>query len=147
MKYFIRDSYQSIFSEPANLYKRKTGIKNRSPAKEDPVFLDLLSDYAWKLVMTAKGAEKEVIHLLNTFLKPTKPIDHITLKTVEQQSELHGGKRSVYDICCEQEGKQLFIIEMQNRDQSFFNRRINFYGCRGIANQVAAGDREYFICQ
>ena len=44
-------------------------------------------------------------------------------------------RRIIYDVKCETETGEIFIVEMQNGEQSFFERRIMYYMARSIASQ------------
>jgi predicted transposase/invertase (TIGR01784 family) len=86
---------------------------------------DLLLDFLNELLRKEKGNIREITYLKNEHLP------HI------------GERRAVFDIYCENERGEKFIVEIQKAKQNFFKDRNIFYSTFPIQEQAVRGDRNF----
>ena len=83
---------------------------------------DLLLDFLSELLRKEKGNIKEITYLKNEHLS------HI------------GERKAIFDIYCENEEGEKFIVELQKAKQDFFKDRSVFYSTFPIREQAVRGD-------
>jgi len=83
---------------------------------------DLLLDFLSELLRKEKGNIRDITYLRNEHLP------HI------------GERRAVFDIYCENESGEKFIVEIQKAKQNFFKDRSIFYSTFPIQEQAVRGD-------
>jgi len=105
-----------------------------------PVFIDLTTDFGFKRVFKRK---EFMISFLNALLiKYDKPerVKDVTYLNTEDAGDVRKDKRIVFDLKCETQDGDYFIVEMQKRGQVYFDDRIIYYMSRSIATQGDPGD-------
>ena len=105
-----------------------------------PVFIDLTTDFGFKRVFKRKEFMIPFLNdLLRTYNKKgvIKDVDYIN---TEDGGEVQRDKRIVFDLKCETEDGDIFIVEMQKRGQEYFDDRIIYYMNRNVAMQGELGD-------
>lgn len=80
-----------------------------------------------------------LIDFLNDLLEGEKRIVNITFLDKEQLATAADDRSCIYDIYCENENGERFIVEMQNRGHRNFKERAIYYLSRTIANQGRKG--------
>jgi predicted transposase/invertase (TIGR01784 family) len=84
-----------------------------------------------------------MIDFLNDLFKAYRK--NIRVKSVkylntESNGEVAKDKHVVFDLKCESDSGDIFIVEMQKRDQEHFNDRVAYYMDRTVAEQGEFGD-------
>ena len=83
-----------------------------------------------------RASHKELlIDFLNDLLIGEKRITDITFLDKELLPDFSGDRGVIYDIYCTNEDGEQFIVEMQNREQTFFRERALYYLSQAIARQ------------
>jgi len=88
---------------------------------------DLLADFLNELLRREKGKIKNLTYLKNEHLP------------------YFGERRAVFDIHCENEAGEKFIVEMQKVKQNFFKDRTVFYSTFPIQDQAVRGDWNFHL--
>lgn len=109
---------------------------NDSYIQEPGLYINPMTDYGFKRIF---GDESVTTAFLNDLLKPEPMIRTVIFLNKEEQAESEDGKGVVYDIRCELEDGSDIIIEMQNREQTYFRDRIVYYLSRAITPQGHKG--------
>lgn len=108
-------------------------------------FINPLTDSGFKILFARESSQDILIGFLNAVLDrdgkdPITEIIYLDKEKIKEQSD----ERSViYDIHCQTKCNRRFIVEMQNRAQSFFINRTIFYVARAITEQGRAKDWKY----
>ena len=92
-------------------------------------YLDFRTDFAFKKIFGTEGNKKLLIHFLNCLLdlkKETRILD-ITYLNTEIQSKKKEERKAIFDVYCETNQGERFIVEMQKNSQKHFKDRILFY--------------------
>ncbi len=110
----IRDRYVNPFTDFG--FKRLFG---EEPNK------DLLLDFLSELLRKEKGNIREITYMKN---------EHLSLM---------GQRKAIFDIYCENEEGEKFIVELQKAKQNFFKDRSVFYSTFPIREQAVRGDWDF----
>ncbi|MDR2641694.1 MAG: Rpn family recombination-promoting nuclease/putative transposase, partial [Planctomycetaceae bacterium] len=84
-----------------------------------------------------------LIDFLNSLLPPYHQISNLTFRNPDTLGLSVSERRAIFDIFCESEKKESFIIEMQKAEQLNFKDRSVYYAARPIVNQGLQGDWDY----
>lgn len=110
------------------------------------LFFDPLSDFGFKRIFASENNKDLLIDFLNSAIADeVGVITNITFLPTEQLGLLPEDKRVVFDIYCENQNDDHFIIEMQRARQPFFANRIITYVSRVISREAEKGDSDYVI--
>ena len=92
-------------------------------------FIDFRTDFAFKKFFGTKANKTLLIHFLNSLfeLKNENQITDITYLNSEQLPKEEDERRAVFDVYCETNHGERFIVEMQKNMQKNFKNRSLFY--------------------
>lgn len=110
------------------------------------VFMNLLTDFAFKKVFGSDEHKNVLIRFLNIlFEKDGIHIDDVRFHDKEVLPPDSDGKRIIYDVYCTTgEGREHIILEMQQLEEERFTDRALYYTARVISGQGRAG-WQYFL--
>lgn len=109
------------------------------------VFIDPSTDPGFKILFGREASADILIDLLNTILGAADdPITSITYLDKEKIKESPGERSMAFDIHCQTNKGERFIVEMQNISQEWFVERCLMYGARAITAQSISGKWDYF---
>lgn len=96
-------------------------------------------DYTFKYIFGQSSSGEFLIDFLNSLLKGTRGFEEI--KSVEyldkeQSKENEEMRGIIYDILCTSSTGKKFIVEMQNKSQTFFIDRSLVYSAKAITSQI-----------
>ena len=97
-------------------------------------FINPFSDYGFKLIFGSEINKDLIISFLNGVLHD-EVIVNITFRNVEMLGMKQDQRRAVFDIFCENEKGEFFIVEIQKARQKFFSDRILYYASFAIQQQ------------
>ena len=102
-------------------------------------FINPFTDMGFKRIFGQEVNKNLLIDFLNNLLEGEKRIIDITFLDKEQLATAADDRSCIYDIYCENENGERFIVEMQNRGHRNFKERAIYYLSRTIANQGRKG--------
>jgi predicted transposase/invertase (TIGR01784 family) len=102
-------------------------------------FINPFTDMGFKRIFGQEVNKNLLIDFLNDLLEGEKRIIDITFLDKEQLATAADDRSCIYDIYCENENGERFIVEMQNRGHRNFKERAIYYLSRTIANQGRKG--------
>lgn len=76
---------------------------------------------------------------LNDLLEGEKKIKELRFLDKERMPMYRKGRRGIYDIACQTEEGEYFLVEVQNARQDTFKERALYYLSQTIANQGERG--------
>jgi predicted transposase/invertase (TIGR01784 family) len=97
-------------------------------------FVNPFSDYSWKKIFGSEVSKDLIISFLNEVIHQEVIID-ITFRNVEMLGLKQDQRRAVFDIFCENEKGEIFIVEMQKSRQKYFSDRVLYYASFAIQQQ------------
>ena len=101
-------------------------------------YLDATNDVAFKKVFS----HKEILeNFLNSVLRlpEGKKIEELHFVPQEEIPDLGQGKRSIFDIKVRDQSNFWYIVEMQNRPDELFLKRVQVYAASVHSNQLLKG--------
>lgn len=97
-------------------------------------FINPFSDFGFKKIFGSEVSKDLIISFLNGVLHD-EVIVNITFRNVEMLGMKSEQRRAVFDIFCENEKGEFFIVEMQKARQKYFSDRILYYASFVIQQQ------------
>ena len=134
--YHAVDEAPSVLENPRIPYKGLSkGTRNR--------FANLMLDSAFKIVFGLPACEQTLISLLETLI-PDKRIHSIRYLDKEIPGFFLEDQKTVFDLFCEGDDGEKFIIEMQLNPQRHFRDRVLFYSTFPIREQLITPMEEHY---
>ena len=112
-----------------------------SPLKDK--YINLLTDFGFKLVFGTEPNKGLLIDFLNTLLPDYHRIQDVTFKNTENLGSTPIDRKAIFDIYCQGETGERFIVEVQKAKQNFFKDRSVYYATFPIQEQAEKGDWTY----
>ena len=98
-------------------------------------FINPFSDFGFKKIFGSEVSKDLIISFLNGVLHD-EVIINITFRNVEMLGMKQDQRKVVFDIFCENEKGEFFVVEMQKSRQKFFSDRILYYASFAIQQQT-----------
>ncbi|MDR1962620.1 MAG: Rpn family recombination-promoting nuclease/putative transposase [Planctomycetaceae bacterium] len=102
-------------------------------------FINPYTDFGFKKLFGEEANKDLLIDFLNTLLPPKHQIATLEFRNADQLGDSYVDRRAIYDIYCENEKKEPFIVEMQKAEQEFFKDRSVYYVTHPIRKQGQKG--------
>ena len=106
-------------------------------------YLDIFTDYGFKKIFGEEANKNFLIDFLNALLPSTNHIKDLTFKNTEQLPVTGDERKAVYDIFCENDKGEKFIVELQKAKQDYFIDRTIYYSTFPISSQAVKGDWDF----
>ena len=90
-------------------------------------FINPFTDFGFKKLFGNEFNKELLIDFLNQVLGDRERIQDLTYLNTENQGKTEWDRKAVFDLYCENERGEKFIIELQNVKQEFFKDRSIFY--------------------
>jgi predicted transposase/invertase (TIGR01784 family) len=98
-------------------------------------------DWSFKKIFLSPGHDNILRAFLNDVLQGELDVEEVqSIKGLEQTEA--SGKKIIYDIHCKSKHGELFIIEIQRKEESDFFKRLDYYRCRALSGQIK--ESEYY---
>jgi predicted transposase/invertase (TIGR01784 family) len=101
-------------------------------------YLNPYTDFGFKKIFGEEASKPLLIDFLNSIL-PTGKIVDLTFRNNEQLGETEADRRAIYDIYCENDRGEKFIVELQKAKQNFYRERTLYYATFPIREQGEKG--------
>lgn len=102
-------------------------------------YIDPLTDFGFKRIFGTEPNKVLLIDFLNTLLPAHHQIQDITFKNTENIGYTPFDRRAIFDIYCQGQNGDRFIVEVQKAKQNFFKDRSIFYATFPIQEQAKQG--------
>ena len=106
-------------------------------------YINLLTDFGFKRVFGTEPNKALLIDFLNTLLPDYHQIQDVTFKNNENLGSTQIDRKAIFDIYCQAESGDFFIVEIQKAKQNFFKDRSVYYSTFPIQEQAEKGDWNY----
>lgn len=103
-------------------------------------YINPLTDFGFKRLFGSEFNKELLISFLNTLLDGEQNIQEVTYLNAEQLGERRDSRRAIFDVFCENDKGEKFIVEMQNVYQQFFKDRAVYYSTFPIREQAKRGE-------
>ena len=105
----------------------------------EATYISPLTDFGFKKLFGEESSKNLIISFLNDLLPISDKIISISFQKNQQLGDDRNNRHAVYDIFCEDEKNNQFIVEMQNGRQTYFRDRAVFYSTFPIRDQAPKG--------
>ena len=103
-------------------------------------YINPYTDFGFKRLFGEEANKNLLIDFLNTFLPDKHRIKTLNFRNTEQLGSIVYDRKAVFDIFCDAESGEKFIVEMQKAKQRFFKDRALFCAAFPIREQAEKGD-------
>lgn len=102
-------------------------------------YINPYTDFGFKKLFGSPLNKELLISLLNSLFLGKEVISDLTYLNGENLGNAYGDRRAIFDVYCENEKGETFIVEMQKAEQQYFKDRSVFYSTFPIQNQGKKG--------
>jgi predicted transposase/invertase (TIGR01784 family) len=106
-------------------------------------YLNPFTDFGFKKIFGEEASKLLLIDFLNALLPQSDKIVDLTFKNNEQLGQTDIDRKAIYDIYCENEKGEKFIVELQKAKQNYFKERTIYYSTFPIREQAEKGEWNY----
>ena len=97
------------------------------------------TDFGFKRLFGSEFNKELLISFLNAMFHGEQNVQDVTYLNSEQLGDRIDARRAVFDVYCENDKGEKFIVEMQNVYQEFFKDRTIYYSTFPIREQAQRG--------
>ena len=102
-------------------------------------YISLLTDFGFKRIFGSKPNKDLLINFLNSLFKKEQAITDVKYLNSEHVGDVYTDRKAIFDVYCENEKGEKFIVEMQNAYQRHFKDRSLYYSTFPIKEQAPKG--------
>ncbi len=106
-------------------------------------YVNFYTDFAFKKLFGTEVNKELLRSFLNSLLDGEEVITNLTYLNGEQLGTQEIDRKAVFDVYCENERGEKFLVEMQKGEQQFFKDRSVFYATFPIREQAQRGNWDY----
>ncbi len=106
-------------------------------------YLNPFTDFGFKKIFGEEASKPLLMDFLNALLPQNDKIVDLTFKNNEQLGQSDLDRKAIYDIYCENEKGEKFIVELQKAKQNYFKERTIYYSTFPIREQAEKGEWNY----
>ena len=106
-------------------------------------YINPFTDFGFKKIFGEEASKPLLIDFLNALLPQTQKIVDLNFKNTEQLGQTDADRKAIYDIYCENESGEKFIVELQKAKQNYFRERTIYYSTFPIREQAEKGEWNY----
>ncbi|WLE95745.1 MAG: Rpn family recombination-promoting nuclease/putative transposase [Candidatus Electrothrix communis] len=104
-------------------------------------YINLFTDYGFKKIFGEEPNKNLLLDFLNELLKEEQgEIQDLTYLKTEQLGDTDIDRKAIFDLYCENEQGEKFIVELQKSKQNFFKDRALYYSTFPIREQAERGE-------
>lgn len=102
-------------------------------------YISLLTDFGFKRIFGTAPNKDLLISFLNSLFEGEQVIKHVKFLNSEHIGDVAYERKAIFDVYCENEKGEKFIVEMQNAKQAYFKDRSLYYATFPIREQANKG--------
>ena len=106
-------------------------------------YINPLTDFGFKRIFGSEPNKVLLIDFLNVVLPAEHRIKDLTYRNNENVGNTTIDRKAIFDIYCESETGERFIVEIQKAKQNYFKDRSIYYSTFPIQEQAEKGDWNY----
>jgi len=108
-------------------------------------YINPYTDFGFKKIFGEEASKPLLIDFLNSLLPEKSKIISLTFKNNEQLGTNELDRKAIYDIYCENDKGEKFIVELQKAKQNYFKERTVYYSTFPIREQAERGEWNYSL--
>ena len=117
-------------------------ISNNNNQSEEK-YINILTDFGFKKLFGTEPNKYLLRDFLNSILPAHHQIKDLTYQRNEHLSNAPLDRKAIFDIYCESETGEKFIVEVQKAKQNYFKDRSIYYSTFPIQEQAKKGDWDF----
>ena len=102
-------------------------------------YISLLTDFGFKRIFGTALNKELLICFLNSLFNGKQVVKDVMYLNSEHVGIVYTDRKAIFDVYCEGENGEKFIVEMQNAYQTYFKDRSLFYSTFPIREQAPKG--------
>ena len=102
-------------------------------------YISLLTDFGFKRIFGTAPNKDLLINFLNSLFGKEQVIRDVKFLNSENVGDVYTDRKAIFDVYCENERGEKFIVEMQNAYQKHFKDRSLYYSTFPIKEQAPKG--------
>ena len=106
-------------------------------------YINPFTDFGFKKIFGEEASKPLLIDFLNALLPQQNKIVELSFKNTEQLGQTEADRKAIYDIYCENDNGEKFIVELQKAKQNYFRERTIYYSTFPIREQAEKGNWNY----
>ena len=106
-------------------------------------YINPYTDFGFKKLFGTEMNKDLLISFLNSLFNGHEVIRDVEYLNSEHMGEGYKDRKAVFDVYCENEKGEKFIVEMQKAEQDYFKDRSVFYSTFPIREQAQRGDWDF----
>lgn len=106
-------------------------------------YINPFTDFGFKKIFGEEASKPLLLDFLNAILPKNDKIAVLSFKNNEQLGQTEFDRKAIYDIYCENEKGEKFIVELQKAKQNYFKERTIYYSTFPIQEQAERGEWNY----
>jgi predicted transposase/invertase (TIGR01784 family) len=106
-------------------------------------YVNPFTDFGFKKIFGEEASKPLLLDFLNALLPQQNNIIDLTFKNAEQLGQTEADRKAIYDIYCETDKGEKFIVELQKAKQNYFKERTIYYSTFPIREQAEKGEWNY----
>lgn len=103
-------------------------------------YINPQTDFGFKRLFGSEFNKELLISFLNALFRGEQDVKDVTFLNSEQLGDRADARRAIFDVYCENNKGEKFIVEMQNVYQEFFKDRTIYYSTFPIREQAQRGN-------
>lgn len=106
-------------------------------------YINPLTDFGFKKLFGVEPNKELLIDFLNQLLPPVHQIKNLSYTKNEHLGNTEYERKAIFDLYCESQSGEKFIVEVQKAKQNYFKDRSVFYSTFPIQEQAKKGDWDF----
>ena len=102
-------------------------------------YISLLTDFGFKRIFGTAMNKELLICFLNSLFDGKQVVKDVKYLNAENVGDVYTDRKAIFDVYCEGENGEKFMVEMQNAYQTYFKDRSLFYSTFPIREQAPKG--------
>jgi predicted transposase/invertase (TIGR01784 family) len=106
-------------------------------------YINPFTDFGFKKIFGEEASKPLLLDFLNALLPQEQPIVSLSFKNSEQLGQTEVDRKAIYDLYCETDKGEKFIVELQKAKQNYFKESTVYYSTFPIKEHTERGDWNY----
>ncbi len=106
-------------------------------------YINPFTDFGFKKIFGEEANKDLLLDFIQTLLPEKKNILSITYLKTEQLGRAASERKAIFDLYCENDKGEKFIVELQRAEQDYFKERSIYYATFAIQEQAQKGKWDY----
>ncbi len=108
-------------------------------------YINPYTDFGFRKIFGEEASKPLLIDFLNALLPEKNKIIDLTFKNTGQLGLTDPDRKAIYDIYCENDKGEKFIVELQKAKQNYFKERTIYYSTFPVREQAEKGGWNYSL--